>query len=314
MTEQFSSDRPSTAAGAAPIAVVIATTRRPAVVERTVRHFIENQTVRPDILIVSVVSPEDAGDLGSLPSVSVITGKQGLAAQRNAALAAIPEAIEIVAFFDDDFVADPNWLAVARTVFAARPEVVCLTGEVLADGINGPGLSFEEACEIVARAVARTDETVVEPYSPYGCNMAFRRSAIWDERFDERLILYGWLEDRDFGARLARNGGRLVKYSGARGVHMGVKGGRVAGERLGYSQIVNPLYMLRKGTMTVSQVADHIFRNMTSNLVLSLKPEPYVDRRGRLRGNIAALADIVRGRIEPERASEVPRSLKNGRS
>ncbi len=35
---------------------------------------------------------------------------------------------------------------------------------------------------------------------------------------------------------------------------MGVKGGRISGDRLGYSQIVNPLYMLRKGTMTLSQV------------------------------------------------------------
>jgi hypothetical protein len=134
--------------------------------------------------------------------------------------------------------------------------------------------------------------------------MAFRLASIGDLRFDERLVLYGWLEDRDFAAALARQGGgRLVKSADAIGVHMGVKGGRMAGERFGYSQIVNPLYMLRKGTMTLSQVADHLFRNMSSNLGRSLRPEPFIDRRGRLRGNLLGIADILRGRLQPERAA-----------
>ena len=115
---------------------------------------------------------------------------------------------------------------------------------------------------------------MIEPFSPYGCNMAFRAAAIRGRRFDERLVLYGWLEDRDFGSALAKEGGRLVKLAAARGVHMGAKGGRVRGERLGYSQVVNPLYMNRKGTMTVPLVADQLTRNIGSNLIGSFRPEP----------------------------------------
>ena len=33
------------------------------------------------------------------------------------------------------------------------------------------------------------------------------------------------------------------------GVHMGAKGGRTSGRRLGYSQIANPVYLLRKKTI-----------------------------------------------------------------
>jgi len=135
--------------------------------------------------------------------------------------------------------------------------------------------------------------------------MAFRLSAIGDLKFDERLVLYGWLEDRDFGAALAKRGGRLIKCARACGVHMGVKSGRVAGDRLGYSQIVNPLYMMRKGTMTVGQVVSHIFRNITSNVTRAVRPEPYIDRKGRLRGNFRGLADVLRGRLEPERAAAI---------
>ena len=86
---------------------------------------------------------------------------------------------------------------------------------------------------------------------------------------------------------------------------MGVKSGRVAGDRLGYSQVVNPIYMLRKGTMTFSQVAGQIFRNIMSNLARAAKPEPFIDRRGRLRGNLRGFADVLRGRLEPERAAAI---------
>lgn len=284
------------------VAVVVATRGRSAVVTATLCHLIKTQTLKPAALIVSCVAPEDAGDAARLPSVKVVTGPAGLAAQRNSALAALPDEIDIVVFFDDDFVAHADWLAAAARTFRDEPDVVGFTGHVLADGIKGPGLTFGEAVRIVETANDNRSMSYVEPYSPYGCNMAFRRSAIGDQRFDERLVLYGWLEDRDFGAALARRGGRLVKCAAAQGVHMGIKSGRIAGERLGYSQIVNPIYMLRKGTMTIGQVSGQIFRNMASNLARSPHPEPFIDRRGRLKGNFRGLFDVLRGRLEPERA------------
>lgn len=287
------------------IAVVIATLGRPHVVTATLRHLLATQNLRPDRIIVSCVSREDAGEAADLPAVTVITGKAGLPAQRNAALAALTQETDVVVFFDDDFVADADWLATAAKTFLVQPEVVAFTGHVLADDIKGAGLSFDDALHLLETSDRSTSWSSLEPYSPYGCNMAFRLSAVRDLRFDERLVLYGWLEDRDFGAALAKRGGKLIKCAGACGVHMGVKSGRVSGDRLGYSQIVNPIYMLRKGTMTYGQVAGQLFRNVASNLKGSLRPEPFIDRRGRLRGNLRGFVDIMRGRIEPERAQAI---------
>jgi cellulose synthase/poly-beta-1,6-N-acetylglucosamine synthase-like glycosyltransferase len=287
------------------VAVVVATRGRPAIVTATLQHLIRHQTCKPVAVIVSCVTPEDAGEASLLPGVRVVTGAAGLAAQRNAALDALPAETEIVAFFDDDFVAAPGWLAAAAETFRDDPEVAGFTGHVLADGIKGPGFSFSEAVRILETESAETSWSRIEPYSPYGCNMAFRISMIQNHKFDERLVLYGWLEDRDFGASVANCGGRLVKCANARGVHMGIKSGRVAGERLGYSQVVNPLYMLRKGTMTVGQVSDHLLRNITSNVARALKPEPFIDRRGRLKGNIRGFIDLLRGRLDPERAAAI---------
>jgi GT2 family glycosyltransferase len=287
------------------VAVIVATLGRPDVVTETIGHLLATQSLKPAAVIVSCVSLADAGGAANMPGVTVVTGRGGLTMQRNAAMSALPPGADIVVFFDDDFVAYANWLAAAARVFQNEPDVVGLTGCVLADGIKGPGLGFAEAVRLLETAERPAANSPVEPCSPYGCNMAFRLAAVGHLRFDERLVLYGWQEDRDFGATLARGGGRLVKCAEARGVHLGIKRGRVAGERLGYSQIVNPVYLFRKGSMTLGQLADHIFRNFTSNFVLALRPEPFIDRRGRLRGNLRGIADVLCGRVEPERALAV---------
>lgn len=284
------------------VAVVVATRGRPGVVSATVRHLIATQTLKPNAVVVSCIDSADAGDLINHPGVTVVTGAPGLTTQRNTALLSLPEESEIIAFFDDDFVADKNWLAAAARAFRDDNQIVGFTGRVLEDGVGGPGIGFEEALRLVDTAPP-SDWTWIEPYSPYGCNMAFRMETIGETRFDERLVLYGWLEDRDFAAALAKRGGRFVKCAEAFGVHMGVKSGRVSGDRFGYSQVVNPIYMLRKGTMSTAMVANHIFSNMAMNFTRAVWPEPFVDRRGRVRGNLIAIADILRGRLEPERAA-----------
>ena len=68
-------------------------------------------------------------------------------------------------------------------------------------------------------------------------------------RFDEGLPLYGWQEDIDFAARVARQGGALARTDAFAGVHCGVKTARSRGLPIGYSQVANPLYLVRKGTM-----------------------------------------------------------------
>lgn len=294
------------------IAVVTATVGRPDIVTQTLTHLLTTQSLKPSSVLISCANVTDAGESALYPTVKVVTGPLGLATQRNTALAAVPDGTDIVVFFDDDFVADAGWLAAAERSFRDEPDVVGFTGYVIRDGIKGPGLSFAEAVDSLHAGERSPSWTQVEPFSPYGCNMAFRMAAIGDLKFDPRLVLYGWLEDRDFGAALAKRGGRLIKCPAAWGVHMGVKSGRVAGERLGYSQVVNPIYMLRKGTISLRQVASHIFGNVASNVALSFKPEAFIDRRGRLRGNILGVLDMLRGRLEPERAAAINRTGKSG--
>jgi glycosyltransferase involved in cell wall biosynthesis len=234
--------------------------------------------------------------------VHVVHGPRGLTAQRNLILAASSDA-DVLVFFDDDYYPEPDYIEEVMRLFVARPEVVVATNRPLLDGAVGPGLTHDEAVQALQRAASVQPEAALLPtYGGYGCNMALRMAPVLHHgvRFDENLPLYGWLEDIDFSRRLAAHG-RIVKYTALRGVHLGTKRGRTSGLKLGYSQIANPVYMLRKGSLSFGYALKHLLRNVAKNAARALWPEPWVDRRGRLKGNCLAMLDLARGRIAPGR-------------
>jgi hypothetical protein len=263
---------------------------------------LRRQTLKPSAILVVCVEPADVAELQAGPELDIVFGAAGLTKQRNVVLAHVPDDADYVVFFDDDFLPDDHWLEMVAAAFDADPCLACVTGNVVADGILGPGLSLDEGEAAIANVDRARLDWRIDGYSPYGCNMAFRASAIAGLRFDERLVLYGWLEDRDFGSRASAAGGRAIKLGAAVGVHLGVKRGRVSGKRLGYSQIVNPSYMWAKGTMTMRDAMKSMLRNVTANLVKSPWPESFIDRRGRLHGNLMGVFDLLKGICQPERA------------
>lgn len=282
--------------------VAIPTTRRPDVVVPTIKD-IARQNALPDLVLVIIAKPGDidAAAVADLPfPVQISIGPLGTTLQRNAALDLLsPE--DVVLFLDDDFVMDADYLSNLKDVFTTDSDVVMATGTVLADGIHGPGFSHDEGRRILSESIKNTDKTPQEVYNCYGCNMAVRAAPVIQHavRFDDRMKLYAWLEDVDFSRQMAAFG-QIVKSPALRGVHLGTKMGRSSGLRVGYVQVVNPLYLVRKGTMTRMRAMNIMFRNIASNLVKSIKPEPEIDRRGRLWGNLSALGDLMRGRIAPE--------------
>ena len=283
------------------IAVAIATTGRPEILEATLR-CIGQQIRRADRVVICPAKVADTtlSAEACSPAPFVVHGRPGLPAQRNTLMRAADD-MDVVVFFDDDFFAQPNYLAAVEAVFSAHAEVVMATGLVIADGILGPGLNREEALHHLS-VDSPEAEVVTDVANGYGCNMAIRMQPVREMalEFDEALPLYGWLEDVDFSRRLAP-AGRIVRSTLMRGVHLGHKGGRASGIRLGYSQVANPFYMVSKGSISMRRALRQVARNLLANTVKTLRPEPWVDRRGRLFGNAIALADAVRGKMHPGR-------------
>jgi hypothetical protein len=285
------------------IAVGIATKGRPDLVSASLA-CLSRQTRAADDVLLCPSAPADLPD-PLPPGCRVVSGPLGLPAQRNAILDGLA-GFDLVVFFDDDFFPCDDYLDQVERLMLARPDAGIVRGELVADGINGPGIVPAKALALIGAHPKPAAERVVPTYGAYGCNFVARLDIVRSHglRFDEALPLYGWQEDIDFSRQVAPHG-KVLRSNLLRGVHLGAKGGRTSGLRLGYSQVVNPVYLVRKGTMSRDYAWRLVLRNIASNLMRSMWSEPHIDRRGRLRGNLWAFADWFRGRGHPGRILEI---------
>ena len=284
------------------IAIGIATRGRPDILAEVLREL-DLQTRAPDRILVCHVTSEDVAELPQdFPGVEFLTAQAGLPRQRNRILDAIGDC-DAVLFLDDDFIAASRWLAALEATLLANADCAVATGTVVADGAKGPGITPAEARAILAADAPPENLTGAhEHFNGYGCNMALRLGPMREHciRFDEKLPLYAWYEDIDLTRRMLPHG-KILRLEAARGVHLGVKQGRVTGLRLGYSQVVNPIYLARKGSFPWSHAIPSAARHCIINLLRSLHPEPEVDRWGRFCGNMRGAADLLAGQADPER-------------
>lgn len=292
------------------VVVGIPTVGRAEILIGTVKA-IAAQTRLPDCVLISVADRRDAASIEdlSLPfPVRILTGEKGLTTQRNRILDEL-RLTDLILFLDDDFLMAPDYISQMVRVFENHSDVVLATGKLIADGILGPGFDHRTGVSKLAAGLEVPAGTELAPaHTGYGCNMAIRARVILEEnlRFDEALPLYSWLEDVDFSNRLALYG-RFVRPGAMRGVHLGTKSGRTPGRYLGYSQIANPIYLIRKGTITRKRAGDLMLRHIASNLLGTIRPRPWADYRGRLAGNLIALRDVLTGRDRPDRILELKR-------
>jgi GT2 family glycosyltransferase len=302
-------------------AVVVATIGRPDLTASMLARL-ARQTRPPDYVLLTAHKTSDLPvNIEEIVSRSehqtvILYGEVGCTKQRNHALGWLEENTPIfssddgaIVFFDDDFVMRSDWLARLIDEFAADSNLVGVTGVVLADGVALAGYSEAEADSILRHATRRLPRfdfrlKVGSVQSLYGCNMAMRAAAMRGLRFDEGLPLHGWLEDLDFSALLARKG-RLMRSAALIGVHLGTKHGRGSSVRYGYSQVANPVYLCGKGTMESQWTILFVIRNLLANAVRALHPEPFIDRKGRLSGNLRALRDMFHGRLDPRHIESI---------
>ncbi len=289
------------------LAVGIPTRGRPAILKSTLGDL-QLQTLRPDCVMVVYFEPSDIDDAPEqFPNVHFIRGQGsgGSCAQRNRLLEVAGRDFDLIFIQDDDFFAQRDYLQRAVEAFLRDRSVVGITGKILHNGAAGPGYSVEFARSVLS-AISQVPTLEEQPPRPAfntdGCNMAFRLQVIQDHgiRFDEQMPGYAWYEDIDFSRRLLPYGS-LVLLPGAQGIHLGAKIGKTSGRRFGYSQVANPIYLARKGTYAWPNALRSVGRNLAANLAHSVKPEPYVDRHGRLRGNLLGFRDLLRGRSHPGR-------------
>lgn len=283
------------------IAVVIPTVNRNEALARALEGL-AGQTLKPSAVIVSPPSREmlDHRVLENR-QVTVVDGARGASAQRNRALLEVSEDTDLVAFFDDDAVARADYLEQMAAIFE-DPTIIGATGQVVRDGAQEKReLSPEELAAALSQSEGSSGGPLRDVSGLYGANMVVRAREAKTVGFDERLPLYSWLEDLDFSRQLLRYG-RLVHVPAAVCVHQGsASGGRQQHRRLGYSQISNVAHLWGKGSVGAADVVRLVGRPVVASLVGAVHGQEKPERRQRLVGMGLAFADLVRGRITPER-------------
>jgi len=284
------------------IAVVVATRGRGEFLAHLLQHL-KWQSRTPDIVCISGVDESDVttARLSTGLPVRIVFGQAGLTKQRNTGIRAVMNDADAIVFFDDDFLPSSHWLQRLEKILIEYPLILGIDGRTLADGSKGAAIDVEDAERLLSEYEINAkdaDSDLVPCRTLYGCNMAYRAKVFSTLQFDERLPLYSWLEDYDFSSQV-RGLGPIVSSGVLRGVHLGVKSGRTSGVKFGVSQVVNPCYLYMKGTMPGREAARLLMRPLLKNMIKAFWPEPYIDRRGRVRGNFLGITYMLSGRVDP---------------
>lgn len=286
------------------IAYVIATANRREILEETIQ-FILSGTVVPAQIIVVGAKQED---LPRNPPACVTchVGCCGLTQQRNLGVSALSDNVDIAALIDDDVFVHEAYSENMLSIFDQNPNTTLVMGHILQNG----DISLSDARKLIlehqvsAKDRGRYVVTTTTWGGVYGANMVMRKSFLDHTKFDERLVLYALMEDVDIGTQ-ARKSGDVGYYFGAPCVHLRTPGGRISAKKLGFSEVMNPVYLARKGSVPWGVV---IIRRMIRQPLVNLaRTILHQDREKleRFKGNMIALFFVLRGKIQPEHAINV---------
>jgi GT2 family glycosyltransferase len=288
------------------VSIVICTVNRPAILHDTVLSIVRQTYKAAEILIVSPGKEHVLEKTLEITGVRLLFGPLGSSSQRNVGLGQLGDKCDLVAFFDDDIELSASYLENIVRLFSEKKDVLIASGRLLHDGGRGTVITREQA-RALCQEYERNSKSVTEVrYVPsdsaaYGCNMVVRYAAAKDVRFDERLTLYAWLEDRDYSHRLTKSRHRPVRFEGAVAVHLGSRSGRMGGVRLGFSVIVNPLYLWAKNRTfpLLYIVVQYWIRCLVGNILGILTRDSEYDRIGLLKGNLLGFKHLLSGSCDP---------------
>jgi|SRR5579885_1639151 len=281
---------------------IFCSVNRPEMLHESVLSAVKQTILGP--ILISVPGREHVlPETLALPQATLIISPRGLPAQRNAALNAIKNPDTVIFFFDDDVEIEEHYAERMLMAYACNPNVALMNGTNIARGARPGSLTRQSARELIAQAIASLPPaaSLERSRTAYGCRMSFPGHLLGKVSFDERLALYGYLEDSEFSLKCERFG-KIVTNKLAIMAHIETAAGRVGVFRRGYSEIVNPVYIAwkhRNGNKLRAYCG--AFRRTIRNGLKLHQPAA----RKQLAGNLLGWGNVASGQLTPERVTEL---------
>lgn len=208
------------------LTVALCTYQRSALLQKALESLLGQTGIDPSEIEVLVADngstdntvrmSEEVGQRLPFATRVVIEPRKGLSYGRN--LAVREARGEIVAFLDDDAVAEPTWISGHLEAYRADPEVAGVMGRVLPVWENDRPAWLDPMLDPYLTIVDYGEEPFTLQYpqhSPVGANMSFLRQALLDVGlFDERFGVGGArkipYEETELAGRLHARGLKLV--------------------------------------------------------------------------------------------------------
>lgn len=303
--------------------VAVCTFRRPRALGRFLESLASSSRI-PDELIIADASPDDLTErlLQAHPALRRAAGTvryfrlgesvRGLTRQRNFALRKVRT--DLVAFFDDDIVLEPDCLACMEEVHRRLGPAVVGVGAVIQDQIGSPSMLWRlmRALRMMSSlqpgryhrsgistpwvVTPSNGDLLAGDWLPGGATM-WSTVAAREIGFNEQFEGYGQGEDLEFSLRV-RARGALYLAGSARVHHLHESSGRSDPIHAGYMALYNRYEIHRRALpdRTIRDVAWFVYAFSLDSLLLArnlLRPRRWRWVLGQWRGRFRAARDLL---------------------
>ncbi len=197
------------------VSVIIPTKNRRRYLEDCLKSLVQANTRPDEIIVVDNYSSDGTEKVVQLYPVKLLRHSGSLARSRNLGLRA--SIGDIIVYLDDDVIVDKNWLRHMLSAYSS-PEVGGVGGRILPFGEDKT--HFMPACGNVVGKV-RNDGIVIANFDApskkpievdcfQGCNMSFRREALFDVGGFDETYQGIFRHDSDIGVAVKKLGCKLI--------------------------------------------------------------------------------------------------------
>jgi len=239
------------------------------------------------------------------PRLIYLRSAPGLPHQRNVGIAA--SSGDIVFFFDDDVILEPDYIERVLEVYQEYPEAMGVQGTFITQSkpsrigvylrklfllphTHGDGKMLPSGFPSYSFNSAR----IVRVEVMCGGNTSYRSEVFRNFKFDENLSGWAFMEDDDFSYRVSRMYA-LYYTPFARATHLQSPHGRDKQDKIAEMQVVNHYYFFRKNMAYSSKNCLAFTWSEIGGLFFDVVHLNWAAVKGRLKGAARVTASLFRG-------------------